>query len=250
MLLPFFLNKYLENNKLLELKASQNYGNISLDNKRRILTKMSNILIFPFLIPVIFGINLVSLINEFEYSSIWALRNYISTLLTLTQGEDSVYFIIFRILTTFGPVFLCVAFLFGNRLQKILVSILSLSLLLTFTKLPISFFLFFIILDLTKNSGFVKRNFRRITYHLKLKTFLLISFFAAVFIFIYTISSNQGFKWSFLTNSLARFTLSSHASNLTKLYFWQLNGFQNFNIDGSRISAILNGIQYNPLIIF
>ena len=181
-----------------------------------------------------------------DYSSIWALRNYISNFILISQGENSIFFVLFRILGSFGPVFLCAAYFFGNRSQKILVSILSLILLLNFTKLPFLFFLLFVGFEFLKKSFFIQKTYREIKYHLRIKTLFVLTLLTIVFAFIYKISSNAGYGLNIFINSLTRFTFSTHGSNLTKLYYWQLNGYQNTNIEGSRISAIFNGVEYQP----
>ena len=245
-LLPFFSKKYIDNNKLLELKIFSNFKNNSSKNKKIFFRKISNIFILPFIAIFLLSLTLIPLIVSANFSSIWALRNYISNFILLSQGENSIYFLIIRIVASLGPAFLCSAYVFGNRYQKILVSILSLSLLLTFTKLPFILFLSLVAFEFSKKSFFVQKTYREIKYYLKIKTLFVLSLLTFVFTFVYTISSNTGFKWNFIINSLTRFTFATHGSNLTKLYYWQLNGYQNLDIGGSRISAIFNGVGYQP----
>ena len=97
---------------------------------------------------------------------------------------------------------------------------------------------------------FIKKTYKNIVYKIKLKYFLVISFLLSCFLAVYQFSNNEVFSFRVIINSLLntlfRFTLSTHASNLIKLYFWQINGFQNFNIEGSRLSALYHGVNYQP----
>ena len=249
-LLPLFNKKYVGNYKYLKLKTNLNKKTINSFYEQKRSQNISNLLIIIFFIIFMFCVSLINLIRQFEFSSIWALRHYITSFIMLAQGENSIYELITRLLQSIAPPLFCIAYLFGNSIQKKIVFILSLSLLLSFSKLPFSFFLGFISLDFIKKSLFIKKTYKNIVYKIKLKYFLVISFLLSCFLAVYQFSNNEVFSFRVIINSLLntlfRFTLSTHASNLIKLYFWQINGFQNFNIEGSRLSALYHGVNYQP----
>ena len=92
-LLRFFNKKYIDNNKLLELKIFSNYQGKKANKKIKFFRKISNIFILPFIGIILVSFRLMPIIFRTDYSSIWALRNYISNFILISQGENSIFFV-------------------------------------------------------------------------------------------------------------------------------------------------------------
>ena len=250
VLLPLFKEKFLNFNKLLELKVINKYKKYDSINRQKMFNSISTTLIIPYALIFLFSLSILSIISQYSFSDLWQLRRYIRVFLTLSQGEDNIYFLLIRFLQSLAPVIISIAYFTGNIFQKSIVFILSLSLLFAFLKLPISFFLLFISLLFLRKLIIVRKYSREKIFSVKIIPFFIITLCGSLFAFIYSISSGGGLKFRFIFDSLARFTLTTHSSNLVKFYWWQYNDFQNYNMEGSRFSALYHGIEYDTSVSY